>query len=90
MSTFLRVEAVEIVCGLGLADGLGLGPGPGGGHMRCVVRVSPQGPGLAEVAQPQVSIVTPVILKNNMMCMYIYVLFSFCRSFDLFLQLYCI
>ena len=64
MSMFLGVEAVEIVGGLGLAHCLGLGPGPGLGHMGCVVRASPQGPALAEVGQPQVSLIVPVILKN--------------------------
>ena len=71
MSTFLGVEAVEIVGRLGLADSLGLGPGPGGGHMRCVVRPSPQGPALAEVSQPQVSIVVPVILENNLILLWL-------------------
>ena len=64
MSTFLGVEAIEIVGGLGLAHRLGLGPGPGLGHMRCVVRASPQGPALAEVGQPQVSLIVSVILKK--------------------------
>ena len=71
MSTFLGVEAVEIVGRLGLADCLGLGPGPGGAPMRCVVRTSPQGPALAEVGQPQVSIVVPVILKNNLILLWL-------------------